>query len=739
MPEPRQNVTVTGDHNRVVAALGDVYQIDLHLSESTPADRHNLLNLMERVRQRWVRNVLEDSVHRASLLELGMRAVPSMVDGPGALILEAVGHDNDVLPPGTPVTRVFQQVERTLLILGEPGAGKTTTLLTLARDLIEQAESDALAPIPVVLNLSSWARSRKPVYDWAVRELLRHYQTGRRFARQWLKDHRILLLLDGLDEVAEPYRTACVEALDAYVEKHGISGLVVCCRRTEYLALPVKLKMCGAIHLLPLAQEQIDGWFEAAGDTLAGLRAALESNPELRALAESPLMLNTMSVAFAGQPAETLRFDQSFTREALRDQIFAAYVEHMFRWRKRAHGGFPRAKTDGWLRWLATEMERRGETIFAIELLQPAWLTPPQLRRYAYLSRVAGGVVMAAVTGAVACLGVYLLAILVAAANRQELPPLGAATWVKVVLAYLAAAVTTGALIGLFYAPLDHRRLRRSEGKPPPDLSILRELTRFGGYTVLAITAVALVGVVALRGLGLSPQAPNAWVPMTTVLVPILSCPLFFAAKEGRGRVDGDIGLAGSVRWNWEAGRALGIIAVIASGIGVGWAGRSDLGRTTVIALGAAVTLVAFAYGSWRKEVPPVERWSSRVGIRALLERARVFAYAGLAWVAVAFPLTWALLPISPATALLVALLMAVVLMGPGIFWYGGLDAVLHASLRLVLARAGALPLRLRRFLDYGVHLGFLQRAGGGYIFIHGLLREHFAAGAPASAADGTP
>jgi hypothetical protein len=38
------------------------------------------------------------------------------------------------------------------------------------------------------------------------------------------------------------------------------------------------------------------------------------------------------------------------------------------------------------------------------------------------------------------------------------------------------------------------------------------------------------------------------------------------------------------------------------------------------------------------------------------------------------------------------------------------------------------MPLRLRRFLDYAVHLGFLQRAGGGYIFIHRLLLEHFAA-----------
>jgi hypothetical protein len=64
----------------------------------------------------------------------------------------------------------------------------------------------------------------------------------------------------------------------------------------------------------------------------------------------------------------------------------------------------------------------------------------------------------------------------------------------------------------------------------------------------------------------------------------------------------------------------------------------------------------------------------------------------------------------------------------PAFFWFGGIDLVMHGTLRLVLALTGTMPLRLRRFLDYAVHLGFLQRAGGGYIFFHRLLLEHFAA-----------
>ena len=43
------------------------------------------------------------------------------------------------------------------------------------------------------------------------------------------------------------------------------------------------------------------------------------------------------------------------------------------------------------------------------------------------------------------------------------------------------------------------------------------------------------------------------------------------------------------------------------------------------------------------------------------------------------------------------------------------------------LARNNLLPWRLVPFLDHCVDLIFLRRVGGGYIFVHRLLMEHFA------------
>ena len=58
----------------------------------------------------------------------------------------------------------------------------------------------------------------------------------------------------------------------------------------------------------------------------------------------------------------------------------------------------------------------------------------------------------------------------------------------------------------------------------------------------------------------------------------------------------------------------------------------------------------------------------------------------------------------------------------------GGLDFLAHYCLRFVLWRCGYAPLNYARFLNYAAtELGFLQKVGGGYVFMHRYLLEYFA------------
>ena len=50
-----------------------------------------------------------------------------------------------------------------------------------------------------------------------------------------------------------------------------------------------------------------------------------------------------------------------------------------------------------------------------------------------------------------------------------------------------------------------------------------------------------------------------------------------------------------------------------------------------------------------------------------------------------------------------------------------------HFSLRWMLYRMGYIPWSYARFLNYATERLFLQKVGGGYIFIHRMLLEHFA------------
>ena len=112
---------------------------------------------------------------------------------PGVVAQEV--HDNRPSVDNRPILDLFIDSDRSLLVLGEPGAGKTTTMLLLARKLIDCAVIDPVEPIPVVLNLVSWAEQQHSLSEWVVEELTSKYQIPRNTGRRWLRNDDLLLLL----------------------------------------------------------------------------------------------------------------------------------------------------------------------------------------------------------------------------------------------------------------------------------------------------------------------------------------------------------------------------------------------------------------------------------------------------------------------------------------------------------------------------------------------------------------
>jgi hypothetical protein len=626
-PKPQQGGLTLGPGAQITVGQGDVVAGDKIViqSKEDARTRRDHLILLNKVKEFWVKGVLEKSVHAEALIELGKQTQSDAVEHERQwdLAFETSEQESGPIPPGTKIIEIFDETDHALLILGAPGSGKTITLLELARDLIVRAESDPAQPIPVVFNLSAWAERRQPLTEWMTDELSLKYQIPRKIGRKWLEDNDILPLLDGLDEVRAEYRAACVEATNAFYGEHSLAGITVCSRHEEYALLKAKLKFGGAILIQPLNDEQVKEYIGSFGTKLAGLYKALRLDATLKELAASPLMLGVMSLAYADVSLEDVLRGTLDSIEARRKHLFDAYVERMFK-RKGTDKRYTPEQTVKWLAWLARGMKQRGQSEFLIEQLQPNWLPNLSLQRiYILGSGFIGGLILGVIAG--------LLFVVISA--RGDIAP-----------AILIAVIFTLFFWAVF---------------------------SFGDTTVKMAEILNWFGREALTG-------------------------------GGSGII---------------VGAMLGLIIGICRG---SWSG---------LITGAIVgSVIGFIYGASQglKARPKVKKLVPNQGAWLSQRNATL---VGLIVFGVSLIPCLGMASLTGERMLVLGLgLIAPLFLGAlATLYYGGLAVIRHYSLRIILAANQNLPWNLTHFLDYCADRIFLQRVGGGYIFIHRLLLEYFA------------
>ncbi|MEL7038629.1 MAG: protein kinase [Cyanobacteria bacterium J06592_8] len=338
--------------------------------------------IINKVKNFWIKGVLETSIHDRALIELGLESRFDLVERPWGMVWGNPDIEGELLPTQVKVIDKFREMGfgRSLLILGEPGAGKTTTLLQLTRDLLKQAEIDIYAPIPVVFNLSSWHNEKESIHHWLISELNTKYQVSQAIAQSWLEKGELTLLLDGLDEVHQKRRSTCVTAINQFYQEHGTTEIVVCSRIQDYQDLSTRLNLQAAICLQPLTLDQIHQYFQEAGAELSVIRTALIEDKTLQELAKSPLMLSIMTLAYQGISASSLPHFK--TIEQRRKHLFETYVQRML---SHSNSSIKCSKDQfiDWLIWLAKSLQERSQTVFLIERMQPS-LLPNFLQKFIY-------------------------------------------------------------------------------------------------------------------------------------------------------------------------------------------------------------------------------------------------------------------------------------------------------------------------------------------------------------------
>ena len=292
-----------------------------------------------------------------SLLEDWSSLVERLVTGvgwpPSPAGMGAAGPE-DLAGSGNDLASVLGRVPTgRLVVLGEPGAGKTILLVRLVLGLLACRSKGG--PVPILIPLASWNPETEELYDWLERRLAIDYpglsepgptaRTSR--ARCLLDEGLIVLVLDGLDEIPDGLRGRAIARINDALPTR--QPLVIASRSVPFRAavrpppggIEVQLAGASGVELCALDMGAVTNYLrESAGGPAAAARwkpvfKALLGNsslPVAQAL-RTPLMASLARIVYNPRPGEVLSAIPRHPAELLDSTMFATkdeVEEHLF-------------------------------------------------------------------------------------------------------------------------------------------------------------------------------------------------------------------------------------------------------------------------------------------------------------------------------------------------------------------------------------------------------------------------
>lgn len=616
---------------------------------------------------------------------------------------------------GNELARVLAQVPTgRLVVLGEPGTGKTMLMVRLVLDLLARREPGGR--VPALVSMASWNPAEADLREWlAARLALEHPAVADdppggslNGIAMLLREGLILPLLDGLDEIPGQMQGLAIARIGNWLGPGD--PMVLTCRTERYQSAvrppgrdPVRLG-AAAIKLLPLDSDAVADYLRtvaggsAPKNRWAAVIDALATQAPVARVLTTPLMVGLARAIYSPGPADDPRDPSELCDPALTDPVmverllFDGFILAAYRPERAAARGCPANAPERWLVFLAHYLEH------AVHGPDFAWWQLQQA-------------VSPALAGVVCGLGAGLLSGLGAGIGA------GIGTGPAVGLAVgLAAVLAAGPAIGL-------AAIRWGLSRPADPLR-----QRFPVNSV-TIGLAAGLGTALAVGLafGLSSGLAHG---------PVAGAAAGYAPALTAGLASGlGIGLAAvkwkptqpsrGLRWRFSlASLASGLAAGIAAGLGTGltYGLRSGpqagliYGPLTALAIGISIGLAAGLEG-----VPPDLAATSPDAVLRLDRRAAL-----LAGLVIGIGVGCALgLGFPPGIGIVVGL-AAGLAFGPAV----SMLKTAWPSYCLIcgwLALRRRLPWPLMTFLADAHRRGVLRQAGAFYQFRHIELQRHLA------------